>query len=86
MFCTVSRQLSPLQAVSPTPVYRQEGLSSILTAYATDDLHHRRCVHARQTPGVGRLVMHTLLARMEHPHAGMDGSACAATPQRCGLG
>jgi hypothetical protein len=30
----------------------------------------------------GRLVMHTLLARMEHPHAGMDGSACSATAQQ----
>ena len=27
--------------------------------------------------------MHTLLARMEHPHAGMDGAACSATPQQC---
>jgi hypothetical protein len=66
-----------------TPVYQKESMSSILPSYATDYLYQRRCVHTRPKPGVGRLVMHTLLARMAHPHAGMDGAACSATPQRC---
>ena len=58
-------------------------IQSLRVSCTTHYLYQRQCAHARQKPGVGQLVIHTLLARMEHPHAGMGGSACSATPQRC---
>jgi hypothetical protein len=92
MFCTVSRQLSPLQAVSPTPVYRQEAMPRVvctthtyLSQFKRSSGHPHRCITTQTIRNCARPCADTCSA-----HHGLEtsvaGTARAARHARAWQG